>query len=104
VQLRTVRQLRFHLLLFLLLILLARSAPAQTTNPVLSGLKGIDVQVVILNDSEQRIGVERATLYKIVTDALREYKVNYLPLRAEEMSGRKDPFVALPLKSVLTIK
>jgi hypothetical protein len=87
---------RSHLLPFLLLLLLAGSASAQTPNPVLAGLKGVAVQVVLLNDSEYKMGVDRTALYKAVTEALREYKVNYVPLGAEYVSGRKDPFEAMP--------
>jgi len=85
-----------HLFSFLILLLLAGGATAQTPNPVLSGLKGVAVQVVLLNDSERKMGVDRAALYKVATDALREYKVTYLPLGVEYESGRKDPFEAMP--------
>jgi hypothetical protein len=96
VQLRPVLRPRFHLSSLLLLLLLAGKASAQAPNPVLAGLKGVVVQVVILNDAERKLGVDRATLYKAVTDTLRQYKVNYLPLGAEYVSGEKDPLEVMP--------
>jgi hypothetical protein len=92
----TLRRPGFHLLPLLFLLLLAGSAAAQSPNPLLTGLKGVVVQVVILNDAERKLGVDRATLYKAVTEALHEYKVNYLPLGAEYASGEKDLFQAMP--------
>jgi hypothetical protein len=80
----------------LFLLLLAGDVSAQPPNPVLAGLKGVVVQVVILNDAERRLGVDRPTLYKVVTEVLREYKVNYLQLGAEYVSGERDPFEAMP--------
>jgi hypothetical protein len=96
VQLITVLRPGFHLSPLLLLLLLAGSANAQAPNPVLSGLKGVAVQVVILNDAERRLGVDREVLYKAVTDTLRQYKVNYLPLGAEYVSGERDPLQVMP--------
>jgi len=96
VQLRPVLRLGFHLSPLLLLLLLAGSAAAQTPDPVLAGLKGVAVQVILLNDSEHKLGVDRAALYKAVTEVLRQYKVNYLPLGAEYVSGEKDPSEVMP--------
>jgi hypothetical protein len=95
-RLKTLSRPGFHLLPLLFTLLLAGDVSGQTPNPVLSGLKGVAVQVVLLNDSEHKMGVDRAALYKAATDALRQYKVNYLPLGAEYVSGRKDPFEAMP--------
>ena len=95
-QQRTVLRRGIYLTPFLLVLLLAGSATAQAPDPVLAGLKGVAVHVVILNDAERRLGVDRATLYKAATDTLRQYRVNYLPLSAEYVSGEKDPLEVMP--------
>jgi hypothetical protein len=96
VRIKTLSRPRFHLLPLLFLLLLSGDVSGQTPNPVLSGLKGVAVQVVLLNDSERKMGVDRAALYKVATDALREYKINYLPLGVEYVSGQKNLFEAMP--------
>jgi hypothetical protein len=89
-QLTTLFQTKFQSVSLLLLILIAGGAQAQTTEPELVGLKGVDIHVEMLNDSERRLGVERAAVYRIVTDALREYKINYLPVGVgSKLEGRE---------------
>ena len=92
----TLRRPGFHLLPLLFLFLIAGNVSAQAHNPVLAGLKGVAVQVVILNDAERKLGVDRAVLYKAATEVLRQYRVNYLPLGAEYVSGEKDPSEVMP--------
>jgi hypothetical protein len=96
VQLTNTLRSRFHLLPFLLLVLLARSAPAQTAEPELVGLKGVDIHVEMRNDSERRLGIEKAAIYRIVTDALREYKINYLPVGIGAKLEGRDRTDAMP--------
>lgn len=93
---RTALHRGIYLSPFLLALLLAGGATAQAPEPVLAGLKGVAVQVVIFNDAERRLGVDRAVLYKAATDILRQYKVNYLPLGAEYVSGEKNPLEVMP--------
>lgn len=87
---------RFQIFLFLLLILLAGSAQAQTAEPELVGLKGVDIHVEMVNDSERRLGIDRAAIYRIVTDALREYKISYLPVGTNAKLEGRDRTDAMP--------
>jgi hypothetical protein len=90
------RNLKLHIFPLLLLILLAGSAQAQTAVPELVGLKGVDIHVEMRTDSERRLGIDRAAVYKIVTDALREYKISYLPVGTNAKLEGRDRTDAMP--------
>jgi hypothetical protein len=95
-QLTTLLRTKLQQVSLLLLILIAGGVQAQTSEPELVGLKGVDIHVEMLNDSERRLGVDKAAVYNLVTDALREYKINHLPVGTNAKLAGRDRADAIP--------
>jgi hypothetical protein len=63
----------------LLLLLIASGASAQSADPDLSGLKGVDLGLVLEHDTESRLGLTNQEAYRAIAEELRKAGVKYLP-------------------------
>jgi hypothetical protein len=76
----------FHLILpFIFLLLAASSAGAQSADPVLAGLKGVELGMELQNDTEARLGLTADRAYAAVEEELRKAGVRFLPAPAQRM-------------------
>jgi hypothetical protein len=67
---------------FLLLILIASGASAQSANPDLTGLKGVDLGLVLQHDTQTRLGLTNKEAYQAIAEELRKAGIKFLPLPA----------------------
>jgi hypothetical protein len=63
----------------LILTLLAGRAQAQAADPVLKGLKGVELVVVLKNETESRLGLTTERAYRAVEEEIRKAGVKVLP-------------------------
>jgi hypothetical protein len=65
-------------IIFLLSLLTASNVSAQSVDPVLAGLKGLDLGVELHHDTETRLGLTADRAYKVVEEELRKAGVKFL--------------------------
>ena len=76
----------FHLILpFIFFLLAASSAVAQSADPVLAGLKGVELGMELQNDTEARLGLTADRAYAAVEEELRKAGVRFLPAPTQRM-------------------
>ena len=68
---------------FLLLLLIASGASAQSANPDLTGLKGVDLGLVLQHDTQTRLGLTNKEAYQAIADELRKAGIKFLPWPAQ---------------------
>lgn len=75
---------------FLLSLLASSSVSAQSADPVLTGLKGVEIAMELQNDTEARLGLTPARAFSAVEEELRKAGVSFLPAPAQKMQiGRR---------------
>lgn len=94
-RLRPIRS-RLNLIVpFLLLLLTAPDATAQLTNPALRGLKGVEIALVLKNETRSRLGLDTGRAYQAVEEEIRKAGVKVLP-PTEQSSQIGNIFRKLP--------
>jgi hypothetical protein len=71
---------------FLLLLLIASGASAQSANPDLTGLKGVDLGLVLQHDTQTRLGLTNKEAYQAIAEELRKAGIKFLPWPAQHMN------------------
>ncbi len=84
-QLKTAFRPKFYLLPLLILMLFAGSAQAQSADPILKGLKGVELVVVRKNETESRLGLTFERAYRAVEEEIRQAGVKVLPSTEQAM-------------------
>lgn len=85
-----------HLATFtLFLFLIAGGALAQSADPDLSGLRGVDLGVQLQHDTETHLGLTGQDVYKVVAEELRKGRVSFLPWPKQDMTV-SDRFQKMP--------
>jgi hypothetical protein len=70
---------------FIFFLLAASSAVAQSADPVLAGLKGVELGMELQNDTEARLGLTADRAYAAVEEELRKAGVRFLPAPTQRM-------------------
>lgn len=78
-QLKTVLRPKLYLLLLLILTSFAGRAQAQSAQPALGGLKGVEIALVLKNETRSRLGLETGRAYRAVEEEIRKAGVKVLP-------------------------
>lgn len=78
-QLKTSVRPKLYLPPLLILTLLAGRAQAQAADPVLKGLKGVELMVVRKHETESRLGLTFERAYRAVEEEIRKAGVKVLP-------------------------
>ena len=94
-QLKTALRPKLYLLLLLILTLFAGRAQAQSAQPALGGLKGVEIALVLKNDTKSRLGLETGRAYRAVEEEIRKAGVRVLP-PTEQASQIGNIFRKLP--------
>jgi hypothetical protein len=77
---------RLHLIEPLLLLLLAASgATAQSAEPTLGGLKGVEIVLVLKHETKSRLGLATERAYLAVEEEIRKAGVKVLPPTEQAM-------------------
>jgi hypothetical protein len=75
---------------FLLSLLASSSVSAQSTDPILTGLKGVEIAMELQNDTEARLGLTPDRAFSAVEEELLKAGVSFLPAPAQKMQiGRR---------------
>jgi hypothetical protein len=73
-------RLALHLIVPLLLVLLTASgATAQSAEPTLGGLKGVEIVLVLKHETKGRLGLATERAYRAVEEEIRKAGVRVLP-------------------------
>jgi len=79
VQLKTAFRPKLYLFPLLILTLFAGNAHAQSADPALKGLKGIQLVLVLKHETESRLGLTTGRAYRAVEEEIRQAGVRVLP-------------------------
>lgn len=78
-QLKTAFRPELYLLPLLILTLFAGRAQAQSAEPTLGGLKGVEIVMVLKHDTKSRLGLATERAYTAVEEEIRKAGVKVLP-------------------------
>jgi hypothetical protein len=85
VQLKTAFRPKLYLLPLLILTLFAGRAQAQSAEPTLGGLKGVEIVLELKHETKSRLGLTFERAYKAVEEEIRKAGVRVLPPTEQAM-------------------
>lgn len=94
-QLKIAFQPKLFLFCLMMLMLFAGRAQAQAVAPVLKGLKGVEIVLVLKNETRSRLGLATERVYWAVEEEIRKAGVKVLP-PTEQSSQIGNIFRKLP--------